>query len=284
MEKHSQLQDSAYQYLKQEIIEGNFSTDRDYSLGSIAKELGMSKTPVRDALRRLDQEGFVDILPSRGVRICALTDRDLVKIYQMRCSVEGYCCMSLAENPESDVTQHALRLMRENLKEQEEIFGTSKDVAAFLPVDRQFHDILICALENDYFSAMNRSYNERITQFANRSLKQEGVLKITLEEHREIYDAICRGDGIKSQRALFAHLGTALSVNLSKHGKPVPHLGPSGLGSDGRVLRLDRDKTLSDYENEIIRAVVKEEGDNLTRAARRLGIGRSTLWRKLEKP
>lgn len=282
MGKQIPLQSSVYEHLKREIIEGNFSADRFYSLGAIAEELGMSKTPVRDALQRLGQEGFVEILPGRGIRVCPLTDRDLIVIYQTRCSVESYCCRYLAENHQSDATKKALRLMEENLQRQEEMLEKSTDSAVFFPVDRQLHDIFVDALGNEYFSTMNQNCNERIKQFANQSQRKD-VLRITLEEHREIYESIRAGDTVKSELALFCHLGSALSFTLGRRTRSA--LRPAGAGPafGGSFLQIDRKKTMKDYENEIIAAVLKEENQNLSRTARRLGIGRSTLWKKLGK-
>lgn len=90
MAVYTPLQQKAYEYLKDRVVSGKLDKDQVYSESYFAKELKMSRTPVREALQRLVQEGYIDVLPSRGFVIHPLTESDIVAMYQMRTAIECF--------------------------------------------------------------------------------------------------------------------------------------------------------------------------------------------------
>ena len=96
MKEPQLLQTKAYDYLINLIKKGELETDKIYSLNQLAKEAGFSKTPFRDAVLRLEQERYIDILPSRGFTLHKMSKEDIIETYQMRNAIEIYCSKQLA--------------------------------------------------------------------------------------------------------------------------------------------------------------------------------------------
>lgn len=81
------LQIQAYETMKNMILNGEFQPRTIYSEAKTSKQLGISRTPIRDAIQRLAQEGYLDVIPSKGFRIHELTEQDLVETCQVRCAL-----------------------------------------------------------------------------------------------------------------------------------------------------------------------------------------------------
>ena len=92
------LHDVAYEYLREMIVSEKLVVDKLYYSTDIAKSIDMSLTPVRDALQRLEQDGYVEVMPSRGFRIRRLTNKDIREIVQFRCAIEGYSASQLGKD------------------------------------------------------------------------------------------------------------------------------------------------------------------------------------------
>ena len=89
------LNEQAYQHLQSLIMTGQLSYNQVYSETKLAKELGISRTPFRDAVHRLAQEGYIDIIPSKGFMLHQLTKKDVVETFQIRSALESYCTLQL---------------------------------------------------------------------------------------------------------------------------------------------------------------------------------------------
>ena len=91
METSKPLQQQAYEHLKGLIYQDFFSYDQIYSETKVAKEMGISRTPMRDAIHRLSQERFLDIIPSKGFCLHQMNRQDIQETFQVRSAIEGYC-------------------------------------------------------------------------------------------------------------------------------------------------------------------------------------------------
>ncbi len=203
------LQLKAYESLKQMILDGNFEHDVFYSETRTAQDLGISRTPMRDAIHRLEQEGYIDVFPSKGFRLHELTDKDLTDTYQIRCALEGYCVVHLAnihEEPESKRVFHTLGSI---IRDMDAIASTTEDVEEFARYDAEFHRRLVYSLDNDVISETFDAYHYQMSRQTTASLKTEGRLRQTVIEHRAILEAMQAGDIGKSYMACVTHIGQA---------------------------------------------------------------------------
>ena len=103
------LQTKAYDYIKDLILKDAFAYDTIYSETKISKEIGVSRTPMRDALHRLAQERYIDIIPSKGFCIHQMTKQDIIETFQIRSAIEGYCTVQIAKDHKEDRSQKLFR-------------------------------------------------------------------------------------------------------------------------------------------------------------------------------
>lgn len=210
------LQVQAYEYIKERILDGTLTFNQVYSETSLAQEIGISRTPVRDAIHLLYQEGLVDIIPSKGFSLHKLTERDVMETFEVRSAIEGYCArkLALAVNQDSRPARKVLLELRSSLDKLQTIFEADQDVELFADEDQNFHYLLVSHSENEAFSDVFRLYMYRIKKLACYSLAKAGRMEQTMEEHREIFDAIRLGDARLAYDAVLRHMSTPLDFNL----------------------------------------------------------------------
>jgi DNA-binding GntR family transcriptional regulator len=200
------LQLQAYEHLKQMILDGKLDSDCIYSETKIAKDLGFSRTPMRDAIQRLSQERYLDIIPSKGFQIHTLSEQDLIETYQIRCALEGFCTSQLAkdfEKPEAQAVFHTLDFL---MSQQASIIETSRSILQFTELDRQFHATMVDYPGNSIISDTYSNLRHQIEDQTRLSLAKEGRLEETLKEHQAILDNIKIGAVGRTYKAILAHL------------------------------------------------------------------------------
>lgn len=200
------LQLQAYEYLKEMILEGRFQSKTIYSETKVARELGISRTPMRDAIQRLSQERYLDIIPSKGFQIHILTEQDLLETYQIRCALEGFCAVQLAKDFKKPQAKAVICFLEELLEKQKAIIDGSQSIEAFTKYDTQFHGQIVHYLNNSVISDTFDNYHYQMRKQTILSLNREGRLKETLEEHRAIVENIKIGAVGRSYKATLAHL------------------------------------------------------------------------------
>lgn len=208
------LQIQAYEYIKERILNGTFTFNRVYSETGLAQEIGISRTPVRDAIHLLYQEGLVDIIPSKGFSLHKLTEQDVMETYEIRSAIEGYCARKLALDHTSKSARKLLLELHASMEKLQAIFKAAPDVELFADEDQNFHYLLVSHSGNEAFVEIFSQYMYRIKKLACYSLAKAGRMEQTLEEHREILDTISRGDGQGAYNATLHHMRTPLDFNL----------------------------------------------------------------------
>ena len=189
--KKPSLVDDAYGKLKDAIRENEFPPGYQGSEQEIASRLGMSRTPVHEAVIRLQEEGLVRVLPRRGVVVCAISADDMREIYGVIIALESAAAEVLAERP----SQERLLKVRE-LEAANKVMETAlknDDLTAWAKADESFHRLLIEHTGNQrllrmYHTIMDQSHRARMITLRIRP-RPEG----SVEEHRSIVDAIKRG-------------------------------------------------------------------------------------------
>lgn len=208
------LQQEAYDYIKNRILDQTMEYNKIYSESKIALEIGISRTPVRDAVHRLYQEGLVDIIPNKGFLLHKMTERDVMETYEVRSAIEGYCSKKAAQSNQTESVQELIRELGASLERQESIYRESSDEEAFSTEDQHFHYLLVAHSDNAAFLEIFSQYMYKIKKLALFSLKREGRMLHTLKEHQEILKAICAGDPQAAYEAALVHMKAPLDLHL----------------------------------------------------------------------
>ena len=208
------LNEQAYEHLKKMISDGDLSYHKIYSETKLSKELGISRTPFRDAIHKLVQEGYIDIIPSKGFRLHQLTRQDVTETFQVRSALETYCTVEITR---TSTTKKAKRLFSELhfiMEEMKEILENSQSIQDFCTYDFQFHTSIIHYLENEQFSAIFDTFMYRMQRLAQMSLSHPGRMKDTYDEHLAILNAMETGDMTHIYDITLRHMNVPKGINL----------------------------------------------------------------------
>lgn len=177
----------------------------------LAEELGVSRTPIREAIRQLELEGLVVSIPNRGVFVQGISKQDIDDIYTIRHLIEGQAVRWAVE-----------RIEEEELKELEEIvelmeyYTRKKDFEQLAKLDTRFHDVIYDACKSKVLRHTLSSLHHYIQKARLHSLKVPHRALDTLHEHRAILDAIERHDPEDAETLMAQHISHA-SSNLLSH-------------------------------------------------------------------
>ena len=212
------LQEQAYDYLKNAILDGSLAPDVNHSETSFAELLGISRTPVREAIFKLRQEGFLESIPGCGFRVKKLSTEDIRDFYEMRSAVEAYCAYLIAEKEHSDEKTEIIENLRKLLSIQKNVIdskmkGSGSSIDDYVESDDKFHELIVQASGNRQFIEIIGNMRGRIKFLAKRSLLFEDRLTEAYKEHKETADYIEKGDPEKAFESIIRHFKKAGSIN-----------------------------------------------------------------------
>lgn len=197
---------SAYRTIKELIMKGDLTRNDTVSVSLLASKLEMSKTPVRDALQKLESEGFVRIIPNQGVVVCDLTVGEANYMYELRTALEGYLLRRVIPL----ITDQQIADLRQILVRQYEAM-LKNDPYDFMKYDNEQHLYLHTIYFNPMiFDSMNRLV-DRIYFGGIHALHLPGRMDATLREHTLIVDAMEERNIEKACQALEYHFTKGLS-------------------------------------------------------------------------
>lgn len=200
VQKATPLADQVYRALKEAIVQGRLRPGDRLVEAEVASMLGVSRTPVREAFRRLQQEGFITV-EARGAKVSKLTKRDILEIYACRRVLEGLAASLAARNR----TEEDLRAMAEALDRAEQaIAGGLLDEAVRWNI--AFHDHLIRASGNIHLMRLMDSLRTYAIQYRTVALHLRPRPLSVVEEHRQIYEAIAQGDAPWAEDLMKMHI------------------------------------------------------------------------------
>ena len=196
------LRGKVFHQLREDILSGHYKEHEELREMAISEEMGVSRTPVREALRQLELEGLVSIIPKK----------DVEDIYAIRSLLEGLC----ARWATAYITEKQLDALEENIYLSE--FHASKGHAQKLTeLDDQFHDILYEACSSKMLEHQLRDFHEYVRRMRKQNLSgSERGLEAVLE-HKQIMEAICRKDADRAQELAALHMRNAYD-NMIKNG------------------------------------------------------------------
>lgn len=208
------LNEQAYEHLRNMITNSELSYQHIYSETKLAKELGISRTPFRDAIHRLVQEGYIDIIPSKGFKLHQLTKQDVEETFQVRSALECYCTVEITKHAATAKARRLFRELDSIMDRLQEILGTTQSIEEFSRYDFEFHVKIIRYLENEQFSSIFDTFMYRMRRLAALSLAHKGRMKDTYEEHLAILNGMKSGQADKIYEITLKHMDTPKGINL----------------------------------------------------------------------
>ena len=211
-EDNYSLSARVFHLIREDILSGKYDKDEELKEKTIGEELGVSRTPVREALRQLELEGLVTIIPNKGAYVVGISQKDIKDIYEIRSRLEGLCARWATEN----ITKEQLDELEENIFLSD--FHASKGNAEQLvELDNRFHEIL-------YIASGSRELRHVLSDFHHYAMR---VRKITLSdktravdsnnEHHQIVEALKKQDSDLAEKLANWHIMSTIK-NMDRYG------------------------------------------------------------------
>ncbi len=208
------LQYQAYHTIKEQILSKSLDSEVLYSETRMAKELGISRTPLREALQYLSQEGYITIIPSRGFMIRHLDKETMRESIQVRCAIEGFCVHMAAGCEDKKRVNILLKDMEESLARQKAALSAKNFPESFTEEDHQFHMLLVHFAENSEFNHLFQRLLYTIHLTTANALTVSGRAQATYDEHLSFYQHLKKGDSLQAYNVLITHLMMPLNMNI----------------------------------------------------------------------
>jgi DNA-binding GntR family transcriptional regulator len=201
LDSYKPLREVVAETLREAIVNGVLKPGERLMEIQLAEELGVSRTPVREAIRKLELEGFVVMIPRRGTYVADLSIKDINEVFEIRTALDVLAAGLAVERITEDELEQLERLLVEiaELIEQD-------DADKIVESDSQFHDILYRASRNDRLVGIINNLREQFTRFRSISIQYPGRMQKSVEEHRRLVEAIASRDTDLAQQLAREHM------------------------------------------------------------------------------
>lgn len=203
MEEHQNysLRRHVFQKIQDDILEGRYQQGEELRELALSKELGVSRTPVREALRQLELEGLVSIIPNKGAYVTSITEKDVEDIYTIRSLLEGLCARWATEH----ITEEQINRMEEIVLLSEFHLSKKKEEQV-VELDGNFHEILYEASNSRMLEHLLSDFHKYVRMARKTSVKKADRAKCSVEEHKAILQAIKEKDAKKAEMLANNHI------------------------------------------------------------------------------
>lgn len=206
------LRGRVYETIRERILRGEFKKNEVLKEVSLAKELGVSRTPLREALYQLELEGLVNIVPNKGAYVIGITDKDIHDIYQMRSRLEGLCARWATEK----VTDEQLDTLEE-ICDLSEFYVTKERFEKILDLDNRFHEMLYQCADSRMLRHVLSQFHQYIEPLRQKSLSEMSRVEACTKEHRDILNAIRDKNADLADSLAHLHMTHAIENVEKKH-------------------------------------------------------------------
>lgn len=201
MDQYLPLRDVVFNTLRQAILKGELKPGERLMEIALADRLGVSRTPIREALRKLELEGLVVMIPRRGAQVADITEKDLNDVLEVRIALENLAILKACKCMTEDQIGKLLAAAQEFEKTTKE-----GNLVRMAEADVAFHDVVYEAAENVTLNQVQNNLREQIYRYRVEYLKDEEMRNQLVREHEELYEAIKERDVEKAQGISFRHI------------------------------------------------------------------------------
>lgn len=224
IEKHLTLREKILENIRDAIISGSLKAGSRVSEPELAERYGISRTPIREAFRQLESEGYLTVIPRRGAVVSEFSEKDVEEFYAIKSILEGYAARRACEKL-TDKELGRLQAINDRLSE----LADHNDIKTFFKIHGDFHDTFIKAADNEKLRDLINSLVTRFQRLRLTSLSMPGRMRISVQEHEKIIEAFRNRDAESAE--------TLVRKNAEYGGRV---LMDGGLGaSQAAMLQID---------------------------------------------
>lgn len=198
------LTGQVFKALQNDILNGVLAPGDALTEQKLCDELGVSRTPVREALSKLELERLVRTVPNRGAVVVGITEKDIADIYTIRMYIEGLAARWSAEN----ITDAQLGTLR-SIVELQEFYAERGDMMQIWQLDTRFHELIYESCSSGVLQVTLSNFHRYIQKARELSIKKPGRAQPSVREHRAILEAVAAHDGALAEKLMTEHIGNA---------------------------------------------------------------------------
>ncbi len=206
------LRGRVFQKIREDILSGKYKEHEELKEVAIGEELGVSRTPVREAFRQLELEGLIRMVPNKGAYVTGITAKDVKDIYMIRSLLEGLCARMATEK----ITTEQMEEMEENIY-LAQFHADKGHMEQMAELDNRFHDILYAACDSKMLEHLLKDFHEYVLRIRRKTLSTNSRGRASNDEHRQIMEAIRDKDAKKAEELANQHISNAYD-NMVKNG------------------------------------------------------------------
>lgn len=201
IQSHRPLREIVYEELRNLILTGKIKPGTRMMEIELAEDMGVSRTPIREAIRKLEKEGLVIIEPRKGAYASEVSVKDMEDILEVRANLEGLAAYYAAERM-TDAEKKALGETSEKFRAAVE----AGDMAEMISNDTRFHHMIVESSKNNHLIHMVEQLQELVLRFRYIYYKDFKRAEEMLPEHKRIYEEIVNGNGANARFEAFNHI------------------------------------------------------------------------------
>lgn len=209
LDQYKPLREVVFETIRNAIISGSLKPGERLMEVQMAERLGVSRTPIREAIRKLELEGLVIMLPRKGAFVADLSVKDLTEVLEIRAALEGLAAgLAVARIDEKEIEE----LEEISMKFHKAVEGNNLEELVYW--DIQFHEAIFRASGNERLIQLNNNLREQVQRFREMYLKEANRPKETLKEHYDLVEAISSRDISKAEKLARKHIETTENAIL----------------------------------------------------------------------
>lgn len=207
MNEYLPLRDVVFNTLRQAILRGELKPGERLMEIQLANKLGVSRTPIREAIRKLELEGLVLMIPRKGAEVADITEKSLKDVLEVRRALEELSVKLTCDRITKEEMQE-LETAAENFRKTLK----SKDITEIAEADVRFHDVIYNATKNQKLIQLLNNLHEQMYRYRIEYLKKEEVYPKLLKEHKEIIARIGNGEKEAAARIVCEHIDNQVNT------------------------------------------------------------------------
>lgn len=193
-----------FEKIREDILIGKYTSGEKIVEAKLAEEFGVSRTPVREALKQLELDGLVDNIPNRGVIVKGISNQDIEDIYTIRIAIEGIAVKWAIER----MNESDLQKLKE-IFELMEFYTFKNDLDKIAELNTKFHETIYNSTKSRYMEHVLKDFQYFMKTTRYKSLRSPGRMESTLEEHREVLEAFINKDIDRAVKAILKHVNNS---------------------------------------------------------------------------
>lgn len=195
------LRDVVFNTLREAILKGDFAPGERLMEKQLAERMGVSRTPIREAIRKLELEGLVIMVPRKGAEVASITSKDISDVLEIRATLESLAVRLACKKMSQDVLEELVKVNERFSKAAHE-----KDVETLIKTDVRFHDIIFNASDNEKLIQIINNLREQIYRFRVEYIYKMESYEGLVDEHDEIVNALRSRESIEASTLALEHI------------------------------------------------------------------------------